>query len=206
MQSPSSAEAQHHFLRSRRSVRRFHKTAIPDEIIGRILETATWAPNAHNRQSWRFVHLKSPQSRVRLAEGMGAVFRETLQGEGLDEAQIQGQLVRSAARITQAPEAILLCMDSSDLDVYADAARSEGERLMAMQSTALAGGQLLLAAHAEGLGGVWVCAPLFAAAAVRTALELPPDWEAQGLLLLGEPENLPEPRLRKALTDVLVER
>ena len=33
---------------------------------------------------------------------------------------------------------------------------------MGTQSVALAGLQLLLAAHAEGLGGTWICWPLFA--------------------------------------------
>jgi coenzyme F420-0:L-glutamate ligase / coenzyme F420-1:gamma-L-glutamate ligase len=74
---------------------------------------------------------------------------------------------------------------------------------MAVQSVALAGGQLLLAAHAAGLGGVWMCAPLFAPQEVRQALELPADWEPQGILLLGFPEKVPPPRERRSLPEVV---
>ena len=206
MVSPSSAKSLHEFLRSRRSVRRFREAAIPDGVIERILETASRAPNAHNRQPWRFVRLRSAGSRRQLAEGMGAEFRKTLKSEGMDEEQIEAQLARSAERIIQAPEAILLCLDSRVLDVYEDEARSAGERVMGVQSVALAGGQLLLAAHAEGLAGVWICAPLFAPEAVQAALDLPSTWEAQGLILLGEAESMPEPRSRESLSAVLLER
>jgi nitroreductase len=43
--------------------------------------------------------------------------------------------------------------------------------LMAVQSVALAGGHLLVAAHALGLGGVWMCAPLFASSIVKNRLK-----------------------------------
>jgi coenzyme F420-0:L-glutamate ligase/coenzyme F420-1:gamma-L-glutamate ligase len=50
---------------------------------------------------------------------------------------------------------------------------------------AMAGQNLLLAAHTEGLAACWMCAPLFAPQAVHLALELPQSWEPQGLILLG---------------------
>jgi nitroreductase len=56
---------------------------------------------------------------------------------------------------------------------------------MGVQSVALAGGQLLLAAHAEGVAGVWMCAPLFGPSEVQRALGLPQGWQAQGVILLG---------------------
>lgn len=154
-------------------------------MITRILETATWAPNAHNRQPWRFVQLSSAESREKLTDAMASDFERALQAEGLDAEQITAQLKRSRDRITEAPEAILLCLDTSVLDKHEDEGRARGEHLMAVQSVALAGGQLLLAAHAEGLAGVWMCAPLFVPEEVRRALELPESWEAQGLILLG---------------------
>jgi coenzyme F420-0:L-glutamate ligase / coenzyme F420-1:gamma-L-glutamate ligase len=44
----------HNFLRARRSVRRFKTDLIPAPVIQRIIETATYAPSAHNLQPWRF--------------------------------------------------------------------------------------------------------------------------------------------------------
>ena len=139
-----AAQSLHDFLRSRRSVRRFAAQPVGEDILRRLLETAARAPNAHNRQPWRFVRLKSDESRVQLADAMAPEFQRALESDGLDAGAIEAQLARSRARITEAPEAILLCLDRSVLDSYADENRSRGERLMAVQSVALAGGQLLL--------------------------------------------------------------
>jgi nitroreductase len=88
------------------------------------------------------------------------------------------------------------------MDIYSDPKRQRGEYMMACQSVALAGGVMLLAAHAEGLGGVWVCAPLFAQETVRQVFDLPDSWEAQGLLLMGYPEVIPPPRARLTVEKV----
>ncbi len=197
-----SAQALHAWLRGRRSARRFLPDPVPAETLQRVLETATYAPNAHNRQPWRFVILESETSRRQLAEELGRDFAAVLQAEGLDAEQISLQLTRSANRLQEAPAAVLLCLDAGVLDTHVDPARTQGELHMAMQSVALAGGQLLLAAHAEGLGGVWVCAPLFAQPAARQALGLPESWQAQGVLLLGAPAGEPKPRPRQPIDEV----
>ena len=71
------------------------------------------------------------------------------------------------------------------MDRYPDSARADAERLMAIQSTAMAVQNLLLAATAEGLGACWMCAPLFCPDTVRAALALPDGWEPQALVTLG---------------------
>ncbi len=58
---------------------------------------------------------------------------------------------------------------------------------MAVQSVALACQNLLLAAHAYGLGACWMCAPLFVPHVVRQVLELPAAWQPQALITLGYP-------------------
>ncbi|OGO34414.1 MAG: hypothetical protein A2Z03_06100 [Chloroflexi bacterium RBG_16_56_8] len=189
-------------IRTRRSVRHFSPAAIPSEILERILETATWAPSAHNRQPWRFVVLRTVEARGRLAEGMGAAFRQDLLADGHAPEEVEASVDRSQQRILSAPAAILLCLDMKLGDVYPDPVRQQAEYLMGVQSVALAGGTLLLAAHAEGLGGVWVCAPLFARNAARRALELPAEWEPQGLIFLGYPEKTPDIRPRVPLATV----
>jgi F420 biosynthesis protein FbiB-like protein len=206
MSEAEPSQALHDFLRSRRSLRRFAARPVGEDVLRRLLETATRAPNAHNRQPWRFVRLKSADSREQLATAMAPEFRAALESEGLDHEAIEAQLARSRARITEAPEAILLCLDRSVLDTYDDANRSRGEHLMAVQSVALAGGQLLLAAHAEGLGGVWVCAPLFVPDEVAEGLALDESWEAQGLLLLGYPAIEGEQRSRNRIDDIMLTR
>jgi coenzyme F420-0:L-glutamate ligase/coenzyme F420-1:gamma-L-glutamate ligase len=93
-------------------------------------------------------------------------------------------------------------MDTSDMDAYPDARRAEAERIMAVQSTANAGTTLLLAAHAEGLGAVWNCGPLFAPDAVVFGLKLPATWIPQALILIGKPAAPPPQRTRKSVREL----
>ena len=74
---------------------------------------------------------------------------------------------------------------------------------MGTQSVAVAGMQLLLAAHAEGLGGAWVCWPLFTPDETRLALELADSWEPQGMLFFGYPDEAPEIPERISLQEVV---
>ncbi len=85
----------------------------------------------------------------------------------------------------------------------AEIRRDQAERVMALQSASLAGGYLLLAAHAEGLGACWMCGPLFAPQVVRDALDLPADWEPQALIVLGWPAERPEARKRRPFEDTV---
>ncbi|MDH5508207.1 MAG: nitroreductase family protein, partial [Anaerolineae bacterium] len=161
-----------------------------------------WAPSAHNRQPWRFAALMTEKPKTRLAEAMGAEFRQALLAEGLTHVEAEAQVARSGARIQEAPVVIVLCLDTAAMDAYADAQRQEGEYLMGVQSVAMAGSTLLLAAHAQGLGGVWLCAPLFASEAVQAALDLPESWKAQGMALLGYPAQTPQAKPRRPLREV----
>lgn len=206
MPQPTASEIQT-FLRSRRSIRRFRTKAVPAELLERIIETATWAPNAHNAQTWRFVHLHSEESRQSLAEAMAGEYSLALQADGLTASEIEERIQHSRTRILAAPEIILICVDMDALlRKYRDPNRSQGEIHMAVQSAALAGGQLLLAAHAEGLGAVWICSPLFTPDDVSRALKLPKSWKAQGMILLGYPAHSGRSSSRKPLSEVLKTR
>jgi nitroreductase len=41
-------------VKTRRSIRRFQDKPVPEDILVKALELATWAPNSGNQQSWRF--------------------------------------------------------------------------------------------------------------------------------------------------------
>ncbi len=134
---------------------------------------------------------------------MAADFRRDLLRDNLSAEDVEARVQGSRARINSAPLVIVLCMDMSEMDVYPDARRSEAERMMAIQSTAAAGLQLLLAAHAEGLAGVWTCGPLFAPQVVRLALDLDPRWEPQAMFFVGYPDQPPRPKAIKPLESVV---
>ena len=172
-------------IKSRRSIRRYRPEGIPQETISRLLTAAAWAPSAHNRQPWRFAVLTRPAGKIRLAMAMGERLRADRTADGDDPDDIERDVSRSYARLTGAPVLIVVCLSMADMDYYPDARRAHNERLMAVQSVAMAAQNLLLLAQAEGLAACWLCAPLFTPELVRDTLELPADWEAQGLITLG---------------------
>lgn len=186
-QNSNPAEILVTLIKSRRSIRRYTDEPIPRETILRLLETAAWAPSAHNRQPWRFAILTEWADKDRLARTMGARLRTDRNADGDNPEDIERDVARSYARLTGAPVLIIVCLSMADMDVYPDPRRTHHERVMAVQSTAMAAQNLLLLAHAEGLATCWICAPLFTPDLVRETLGLPGDWEAMGLITLGHP-------------------
>jgi coenzyme F420-0:L-glutamate ligase / coenzyme F420-1:gamma-L-glutamate ligase len=182
---PSSVRDAHAFLRSRRSVRSYHPEKLPAEALERIFDSAARAPSAHNRQPWRYVVIEDPGVKVRLAKVMGARLAADRRRDGDPEEAIRSDVSRSFERMTGAPILIVVAMTVFEMDTYPDETRSRAEYLMAVQSTAMATQNLLLAAHAEGLGSCWMCAPLFCPAEVHEVLSLPDGWQPLGLLTLG---------------------
>lgn len=193
----------HTFLRTRRSVRRFKPEAVQAATIQRILETATFAPSAHNLQPWRFAILTSLESKSHLAEAISARFREDMLADGMPETDIQIRVERSIRRAREAPVIIVLCHDSTRVDPQPNAISQQAEAIMGIQSTATAGLQLLLAAHAEGLAGTWICWPLFASQETLATLNLPVDWEPQGMVFLGYPAESPAAPKRVRLEEIV---
>ena len=135
---------------------------------------------------------------------MAEEFQRDLEKDDLPSEEIQKRLTRSRERISGAPVIVLLCVDMTEMDKYPDTRRKKAEYIIATQSAANAGMQLLLAAHAEGLGGVWVCSPVFAQETVQSALNISRTWEPQAMFLLGYPLEIPVARERKALDDISV--
>jgi F420 biosynthesis protein FbiB-like protein len=185
------AQTLYQLIHERRSIRRYTGQPVARALVERLLRAATWAPSAHNRQPWRFVVIEDKDTQARLADAMNVALRSDLAADGLPADQIQAQAARRRARLTRAPVLVVLCITMADMDDYPDRVRRRAEWVMATQSLALAGQNLLLAAQAEGLGGCWLCAPLFCPDVVRDSLDLPPDWEPQAFISLGWPAEAP---------------
>jgi coenzyme F420-0:L-glutamate ligase/coenzyme F420-1:gamma-L-glutamate ligase len=174
-------------IQKRRSIRRYLPRPVPAETIDQLLTAAVWAPSAHNRQPWRLAVITGDETKQRLATAMGQRLRRDLATDGLPPQAIAADADRSYQRITGAPVLILFCATMVQMDVYPDQQRQQNEWLMAVLSVAMAGQNLLLAAHALGLGACWMCAPLFCPDVVRQALDLAGDWQPLGLVTLGYP-------------------
>ncbi len=174
-------------IRSRRAIRRYTDEPVPRELVEQLLDAAAWSPSAHNRQPWRFAVLTKADDKVRLANAMGDRLRRDRTADGHDAAAIERDVQRSFARITGAPVAVIVCLSMVDMDVYGDERRDSAEKTLTVQSVAMAAQSLWLLAHSAGLGCCWLCAPLFVPLLVRDTLDLPSDWEPQGLMTLGWP-------------------
>ncbi len=188
---------------TRRSVRRYHPDPVPRAMIEQVLTAATWSPSAHNRQPWRFAVVETRAQKEALARAMGARLRRDLEADNTPSEVIENDVARSYSRMTSAPVLIVLCLSMVDMDTYADDRRAQAEYIMAVQSTAMAGQNLLLAAHGLGLGACWMCAPLFCPQVVRDVLALPEDWQPQGLIGMGYPAETREKTRHPLETRVL---
>jgi len=165
-----------------------------------------WAPSAHGRQPWRWVVVTQPEAKDRLARAMGARLRADRLAEGDAPEAIEAVLARSYGRLTAAPVLVVACSTLAGLEIAPGSRQWRAEQAMAMQSVAAAIENLLLAAQAAGLGACWICAPLFCPEAVREALALPEDWEAQALVTLGFAAETKAPSPRLSMDQVVVYR
>jgi nitroreductase len=69
-----------------------------------------------------------------------------------------------------------------------------------LQSVAAAIQNMLLKAHSEGLGSLWICDVYYAAESLKKHLHK--DWALVAAVTLGWPAETPEPKPRKPVDDV----
>lgn len=177
-------------VRERRSIRRYTDQPVSRELLSALLEAARWAPSAHNRQPWRFCVVVDGPLKLELAERMGERWQHDLAADGAPSDEVARRVSISRKRIGGAPALFVACVTMADMDHYADERRNSAEWTMAVQSTALACQNLLLAAHHFGLGACWLCAALFAPDILIDTLKLPAGWQPQALLTVGYPAEV----------------
>ena len=194
-------------IRSRRSHRGLEGNPLPREELAALVDLALRAPAPHHTRPWRFVHVL-PARRAELADAMGASWRADMITDGVPSDQQDRALSRSRRQIIEAPTLLLGCLVREGLRAYADERRAQAEWIMAAHSFGAALQNILLAAHARGLGGYWISAPLYAQEAVRAALALDPAWYPQACVALGARSTAYEPFARPSpdLADAFIER
>jgi coenzyme F420-0:L-glutamate ligase/coenzyme F420-1:gamma-L-glutamate ligase len=173
-------------IASRRSVRRFAPRGVPRDLVEELVAAACAAPAPHHSRPWRFVEVV-PETRPRLIEAMAAAWRADLAADGRPPQSVDKLLARSRRQLTEAPLLLLACLETESTRPWPDDRRRLAERDMFVQSLGAALQNLLLAAHARGLGGYLKGAPLFCRPAVSEALSLAAFWEPAFLVLLGYP-------------------
>jgi coenzyme F420-0:L-glutamate ligase / coenzyme F420-1:gamma-L-glutamate ligase len=186
-------------IKERRSVRTYQSRTVPHELIEQVLVAAGWAPSAHNAQPWRFIVLADESVKRELAEAMAESWAADMAKDGL-KIEADKRKVR-VERFATAPVLILACLTMDGMMEFSDEKRQNSERDLAMQSLGAALQNLLLAAHAKGLGACWFCAPGFCKETVRKVLKIPDEVEPEALIAMGYPAEKPPVPSKKLLGD-----
>ena len=194
-------------IATRRSVRRFASREVPQAVFRELIAAAGAAPAPHHGRPWRFAEVRR-QTRPRLVEAMAAAWRAAAAADGVPDSRIEAAVRRSRKQVADAPLLLLACLELASARPWPDERRRAAERDMYVQSLGAALQNLLLAAHARGLGGYLKGAPLFCPAAVAEALALPDGWQPAFLVLLGYPAEGAEPPERTPVSaeDFLIAR
>jgi nitroreductase len=191
-------------LRSRRSIRKFAAEPPSRPQIESIIEAAGWAPSNHNRQGWKFVVFTDSREIRDLAARSRESVRARLGELPRQAARHSDELLHFAGAFCEAPVVILAMHKRSPAmgrGLLAGAASdlASGEAL----STAMAVQNLLLAAHAGGLGACVMTAPLLAGDVWKAVADLPAGFEPTCIIAVGLPAEDPEPPRRKALENII---
>ncbi|MBR4572070.1 MAG: nitroreductase family protein [Prevotella sp.] len=153
-------------IMTRTSVRRYTDQPVTKETVEKLLRAGMAAPTAVNKQPWHFVAITSR--------------------EKLDELAGTG---RNGGMLRQAPLAIVVC---GDMD---KALTGKGQDFW-IQDCSAATENILLAAHALGLGAVWTGVyPMDERVAeVSKVLALPQNLVPLCTIIIGYPAEQPKPK------------
>lgn len=199
-------------LRSTGAAREFADEDVPDAVLHRILDTARFAPSGGNRQAWRVVVVRDPATRAALRDlyldgwypyvAMGAAGltpwapvtdrdaeAAALARAGEVAAEAAGRPPGFAERFDAVPVLLALLADlrrlaavDRDLDRYT---------FVGGASIYPFAWSILLAARAEGLGGVLTTMVVRREADVKALLGVPEEFAVAGVLALGRPVHQP---------------
>lgn len=183
-------------MRTTRAVRRLRPDPIPDAVLRRVLEAATFAPSGGNRQAWRIIVVRAPAMKEELAKrqrtywsAYAAAGRST--SDGLPEKSRERTLKALAAgdhlaeHFHDLPAILVVCFDPRGL-MITDAALGRPS-VVGGASIYPAVQNLLLACRAEGLGCVLTTLLCAAEAEIRPLLALPEPWATAAYVPVGYP-------------------
>ncbi|HCB34655.1 MAG TPA: oxidoreductase [Acidimicrobiaceae bacterium] len=196
------ADGIYEMMSTQRAVRRLRPDPIPDDVLGRVLQAACWAPTGGNVQPWRMVVVTSAARKAALA----AVYRpqwqrysERMRGDDLpprydvgpDEAA-RARLKRMVAagdhladHMAEAP--VILMFVGNPAGMAITDSKLDRVSMIGGASVYPAVQNAMLAARVEGLGCVLTTLHCFEEADVQEALDIPPEWATLALVPLGYP-------------------
>lgn len=176
-------------LKNRRSIGRVSDEEPPESLIRTMLEAATWAPNHHLTEPWRFFVLRG-DARVRLGQAMGeAAARREEDPERMELAR-----ERMAGKPLRAPYLIAVATEPDS--------REKVFEIEEIAATAAATQNMLLAAEALGLGAIWRTGWATYTDEVREFLGLSDRATVLGFVYVGYTSNPASARVRRPVDEV----
>jgi nitroreductase len=176
-----------HIIHSQRACRAFRDDDVDDATIARVLDAATFAPSAENRQPWIFIVVRDPVSRKAIGElnqKAWAAGARRYSEDRLPPKLLADVEAGVTGGISAAPVIIVVCADGS----VAHEATFGSSIFPAVQN-------LLLAATATGLGSALTTLPTTFAGELQHMLALPGDVHPLAVVPLGWPaRSLGPPR------------
>lgn len=173
-------------IRTRHSIAKVKPDPVPRHLIEQLLDAAVQAPNHHHTQPWCFVVMTGP-GRERLGEVMAQSLRQ--QKPDLPDSALGIE----HAKPLRAPLLIAVGME-----------KSSDPRVPAIEdicAVAAAVENMLLAAHALGLGAMWRTGPAARDPLVKQFLGLAPDQPLIGFIYVGYPDMSPDMTERPSFND-----
>jgi nitroreductase len=182
-------------IKNRRSIRRYKPDPIDEKKIEAVLEAGRWAPSWGNSQCWRFVVVRDAKIKAELAD--------TLMKIKLPDKELPNP---AAAAMNMAPVIIVVCARTGRAGAGYGKPGSKPEYVTDkgdwfMFDAALAVQNMVLAAHAQGLGTVIIGA--FDAPRVEKILNVPEGYRVVTLFPLGVPEHEGKAPPRKELSEIV---
>lgn len=166
-------------IRDRRSVGKFQPERPPREAIDAILEAATWAPNHHLTEPWRFVVIAG-DARAELGDIMARAKIERMLRQGRDT---DGEYERAKAKAMRAPVIIALAVEPN--------AGPKVVEIEEIEAGAAAIQNMLLVAQSLGLASVWKTGDPAYDPEVKRHLGFGPRAHIIGFVHLGYPAAFP---------------
>lgn len=193
-------------MRGRRTVREFSDRSLDRLQVEELIELATTAPSASNNQPWRFFVTDQPALIDSLADAVQAAVEEVKSLMDTASRPSFDAYGDYFTRFARAPVVIVPAYRPLSLlsqMVPPNPAIERLEEVSGLASTSLAVQNLLLAAHARGLGATCMTGPLLAASRIEALLGIPQGWRMGMLIALGYAAEQPTAPSRKGLRTVL---
>lgn len=167
-------------LLSRRTIYQFKPTPVPEVILERALEAATWAPNHGLTEPWHF-YVLGPRTQQHMAQIYARLRADKRADPGTDAWQ--AQFDRALNRFEAFPRIVLVgqVMAESPIQQQEDAA-----------AVACAIQNLQLALWSKGVGCQWSTGPIIRAEETRRLLNLPDQVDLVAALYIGWPACVPK--------------